>query len=170
MKLSYLVPGLFIYSLSIANEPLTAVEQYRQQFQSELHYIYSQISEQPGALSLHGVHGSGEDSHHSVSATEIKAMNREEGLSTTENITDCHMQAMALYPEDLQQVAYQSVVQGDAIEAARLKFVAAIDHQKQSSEELKSTLNALEQTFVAQANQCVARALEGTSLSAHHTH
>lgn len=147
----------------------TKKEQYRQRFLAEMSEIYNATLNSAGGLSLHGSHHETDEQHNSQEKQPEK-MTQPQVVALSKRITRCHMDVMALYPEALQQVAYQAVAQGQDIEQARRAFVQAIDRQKQASPQQQEKMDALQRRFIKQANQCISEAMEGTPLPAHHNH
>lgn len=172
---------LFSSSLFLAQELLaqdsSPKDLYRLNFQQETAAIYEHFIRNSTSFSLHG-----SDQHqdsHSISHTQSSnATNSEKNAPTPEiqkeminttatAITQCHIKALALYPPELQSIAFQAVVNGDNSDQARQKFITAIDKEKQTSTAQEQRLREIEKQFLQQANHCISQALSGTPLLTH---
>lgn len=174
MKLTFLLTlsALTFPAISLETTPK---QQYRSVFLQETAAIYAHFVKNPGAFSMHGSgghdsleHNRGSDNQAAESSDHAETADKDISVTTISNtataITDCHMQALALYPLHLQNIAYQASAGGDTSEQARLKFVNAVNKEQQQSALKNQQLTETGQRFLQQANHCMSQALAGTPL------
>jgi hypothetical protein len=164
MKLFFSISISALISLTTLAEEISPKNIYQLKFNQETSELYGHFIKNPLAFSLHG-----DENHQSshLPSEPNKVVDIVAISNTAAAITQCHMQAMALYPPPLQNIAYQASVDGDNSEQARLKFITAIDKEKQTSTAQQQRLTEIGEQFLQQANHCISQALSGTPLLTH---